>query len=92
MAGGQRAITPHHKQGERQMTCPEYERLLKLYETALRQWGHLMWSAKWEFPAVPERLASEMKQRAYAERNEAHERMRAHQRSCKACRSEPGAC
>jgi hypothetical protein len=71
------------------MTCPEYERLRQLYEAALRHWGHLLWSSKADVPSVPARLLSEMKQRAFFERNEAHERMLAHQRSCNTCRSGP---
>jgi hypothetical protein len=46
-----------------------------------------MWSSKADAPDIPERLASEMKQRAYLERNEAHERMRAHKQSCSVCKS-----
>ena len=68
------------------MTCPEYERLLKLYEAALRRWGHVIWSSKADLPGIPERLASEMKQRAFFERNEAHERMLAHKQSCSVCK------
>jgi hypothetical protein len=67
------------------MTCPEYQRLLQLYEAALRHWGRVMWSARADVPGIPERLASEMKQRAYVERNEAHKRMLAHKQSCSVC-------
>jgi hypothetical protein len=70
------------------MTCPEYERLLQLYEAALQRWGRFMWSPKEDVPGIPERLLSEMKQRAYFERNEAHERMRVHKQSCEVCMSE----
>ncbi len=69
------------------MTCPEYERLLQLYEAALRHWGRVLWSSKADVADIPERLASEMKQKAYNERNEAHERMRAHRQSCSVCKS-----
>ena len=69
------------------MTCPEYERLLKLYEAALRHWGHVIWSSKADASGIPERLASEVKQRAYNERNEAHERIRAHKQTCSVCKS-----
>ena len=67
------------------MTCPEYQRLLQLYEAALRHWGRVMWSANAGVPGIPEHLASEMKQSAYFERNEAHKRMLAHKQSCSAC-------
>jgi hypothetical protein len=70
------------------MACPEYERLRQLYEAALRHWGHLQWSAKADVPGVPLHLLSVMKQRAFIERNEARERMRAHYRGCKTCRSD----
>ena len=40
-----------------------------------------------DVPGIPERLASEMKQRAYVEKNDAHERMRAHKQSCPVCKS-----
>jgi hypothetical protein len=69
------------------MTCPEYDRLRRLYEAALRRWGRVMWSSKVDAPGTPERLVSEMKQRAYVERNEAHERVRAHKQSCSVCKS-----
>jgi hypothetical protein len=69
------------------MTCPEYKRLLQLYEAALRHWGRVVWSSKADAPGIPERLALEMKQRAFVERNEAHERMRAHKQSCPGCKS-----
>ncbi len=87
MAGERRAITLHHKWGERRMTCPEYERLLQLYEAALRHWGRVLWSSQADVSDIPERLASEMKQKAYNERNEAHERIRAHRLSCSVCKS-----
>jgi hypothetical protein len=45
-----------------------------------------MWSSKAD---VPERLLSEMKQRAYFERNEAHERVRIHKQSCSVCKASP---
>ena len=67
------------------MTCPEYQRLLQLYEAALRHWGRVMWSARADVPGIPVHLASEMKQRAYVERNEAYERMLAHKQSCSVC-------
>jgi hypothetical protein len=44
-----------------------------------------MWSARADVPGIPERLVSEMKKRAYAERNEAHERLLAHKQSCSVC-------
>ena len=74
---------PNEASGE--MTCPEYQRLLQLYEAALRHWGRVMWSANAGVPGIPEHLASEMKQSAYFERNEAHKRMLAHKQSCSAC-------
>jgi hypothetical protein len=69
------------------MTCPEYARLRQLYEAALRHWGNAMWSSRGDVPGVPERLALEIKQRAFIERNDAHERLLAHKRSCKVCQS-----
>ena len=44
-----------------------------------------MWSANAGVPGIPEHLASEMKQSAYFERNEAHKRMLAHKQGCSAC-------
>jgi len=69
------------------MTCPEYQRLLQLYEGALRRWEQVLWSSRANVPGIRERLASEMKQKAYAEKNDAHERMRAHKQSCSVCKS-----
>ena len=80
MTGEHRAINLHPKWGERRMTCPEYQRLLQLYEVALRRWEQVLWSSRAEVPGIPERLASEMKQKAYVEKNNAHERMRTHKR------------
>ena len=68
------------------MTCLEYHRLLQLYEAALRRWEQVLWSSKADVPGIPERLASEMKQSAFLERNAAHERMRAHKQSCSVCK------
>jgi hypothetical protein len=65
------------------MTCPEYERLLQLYEAALRHWEQVTWSSKADVP----HLASEMKRRAYVRRNEARERMHVHKQSCSVCKS-----
>jgi hypothetical protein len=69
------------------MTCPEYVRLRQIYEAALRHWGQFMWSSKVAAPGVPERRDAETKQRAFFARNEASERLSAHQRSCPVCRS-----
>jgi hypothetical protein len=81
------AVTLHHKWGERRMTCPEYQQLLHVYEAALRRWEQTMWSSKADAPGKPDRLPSEMKQRAYLERNDAHEQMHAHKQSCSVCKS-----
>jgi hypothetical protein len=69
-----------------QMTFSEYERLRQLYEAALRRWERAMWSPNTDIPGKPQRLASEMKHRAYFERNEAHERMHFHKQSCSVCK------
>jgi hypothetical protein len=69
------------------MTCPEYQRLLQVYEAALRRWEQAMWSSKAAAAGKPERLASEMKERAYFDRNEAHGQLRAHKESCLVCKS-----
>src|ERR1700722_18031776 len=58
------------------MAFPEYERFLQRYEAALRHWAQVIWSSRADVLGIPE----EMKQRAYVERNEAYERMRAHNR------------
>jgi uncharacterized protein with PIN domain len=68
------------------MTCPEYVRLRRIYESALRHWGQLMWASKVAAPGVPERRDTETKQRAFFARNEASERLSAHQQSCPVCR------
>jgi hypothetical protein len=44
-----------------------------------------MWSAKADVSGIPEHLASEMKQGAYVERNEAQKRILAHKQCCSVC-------
>jgi hypothetical protein len=46
-----------------------------------------MSSPNTDVPGKPQRLATERKQRAYFERNEAHEVMHVHKQSCSVCKS-----
>jgi hypothetical protein len=56
-------------------------RLRQLYEASLRYWGQIELSSS----GTPGRLASEIRERAYVERNQAHERLLAHGRTCSIC-------
>jgi hypothetical protein len=53
------------------MSCPEYNRLRQHYEAALRYWGHVLLSPDANLVGAPARQATEIKQKAYTERNAA---------------------
>jgi hypothetical protein len=67
------------------MTCPEYDRLWQLYQTALMHWGEVMLSPGTSRESLEKWHAAQISQRAIAERNAAHERMSAHKRTCLIC-------
>jgi hypothetical protein len=67
------------------MSCPEYNRLRQHYEAALRYWGHVLLSPDANLVGAPARQATEIKQKAYTERNAAKERLGAHMLTCPAC-------
>jgi hypothetical protein len=68
------------------MSCPEYNRLRQHYETALRNWGHVLLSADANLVGALARQAAAIRQTAFEERNAAKERLDAHTLSCPACK------
>jgi hypothetical protein len=67
------------------MECHEYIRLRQHYEAARRNWGHVLLSPGVEPIGATARLAAEIKQKAFEERNAANNRMRLHKHSCPVC-------
>jgi hypothetical protein len=67
------------------MPCPEYNRLRRYYEVALRRWGHLLLSLDAHLVGAATRQAAELKQKAFDERNAAKERLNTHVLTCPAC-------
>jgi hypothetical protein len=63
------------------VTCPEHTRLRQEYETALRQWGHVLYSR------ISHSVDIEVRQKVFDKRNAARERLNAHALSCPACNS-----
>jgi hypothetical protein len=57
------------------MECHGYIRLRQHYEAVLRHWGQVILSPGAESNSATARLAAEIKQRAFEERNAANERM-----------------
>jgi hypothetical protein len=67
------------------MACPEYIRLHHHYEAALRHWGHVLLSPVTVPTDATARLAAEVKQKAFEERNAAYDRMCLHKKTCPVC-------
>jgi hypothetical protein len=63
------------------MTCPEYLRLRQDYEASLRHWGQVMLSYEGEARGP----ASDVKRKAYEERDEAKLKLNLHRDSCPIC-------
>jgi hypothetical protein len=66
---------------QRTVRCPEYYRLRRDYEAALRLWGNFL------FSPIAHLLGSETRRKAFDERNGAKERLSAHVLSCPGCNS-----
>jgi hypothetical protein len=60
-----------------QVLCPEYSRLLQLYEAALRRWVQVEWSSN--------DASSGIEKKALDERNAAREQLDLHERTCPTC-------
>jgi hypothetical protein len=67
------------------MACHEYIRLRQHYEAALRHWGHVLLSPVTGPTGAAARLAAEIKQKAFVERNAAYDRMCIHKKTCSVC-------
>jgi hypothetical protein len=67
------------------MARHEYIRLRHHYEAALRHRGHVFLSSGAEPIGARARLAAEIKQKAFEERNAAYERMCIHEKTCPVC-------
>jgi hypothetical protein len=67
------------------MLCPEYLRLRRHYEAAIRHWGHVLLSPQADLVGALARQTDEIKQKAFDDRNAAKERLRAHTLSCLVC-------
>jgi hypothetical protein len=67
------------------MTCPEYDRLWQLYQTALTHWGEVMLSPSTSRESLEKWHTAQISQRAIAERNATLERLSAHKRTCLIC-------
>jgi hypothetical protein len=66
--------------------CPEHVRLRQHYESALRYWGEVLLSQDSELVGASARQRGRLVQNALDERDAARERVRAHKRTCPACR------
>jgi hypothetical protein len=67
------------------MACREYIRLRHHYEAALRHWAHVLLSPVTGSTGAAARLAAQIKQKAFEERNAAYDRMCLHEQNCPVC-------
>jgi hypothetical protein len=69
------------------MACHEYIRLRLQYEAALRDWGHVLLSPVTVPTGATARLAADLKEKAFEERNTAYDRLWLHKKNCPVCKS-----